>query len=151
MCEDPEEEEVIKPIGPILPYLLHNIKDEKLRRMIFNGNRQFSPENIRILNEIVAERNRMSRLLGKSSFAELTLDTRSSIKCPEKVIDFLMQLAKLIDPAVVKEIKYLKELRSRDRNISSELPLSDLDYYLYNMSSRPKRPSAVVIHHIIIL
>ena len=134
---------LIRPTNQHLNILFTSIKDRKIRREIFKANRQFAESNIGILNDLADERNKMAKFLGKKSFAELTLETRSAIKSPEKVVEFLNTLSDLIKPAVDNELNYLKELRLKEQNVPLSNPLFTFDFYHFDACSRPKRFSSV--------
>lgn len=83
-------------------------------------------DNQAIMQEIMALRKEMAALLGFSNYAELSLDSKMA-EDPEKVIDFLNQLAAKSKPIAEQEISELAEFAKHTLSLET-LEAWDVSY-----------------------
>jgi len=93
-------------------------EDEHLREQIFRAYFERAPQNTSIIEEILKLRKEKALILGFNNYAELSLTVKTA-KTPEKVLNFLKDLAEKTKPYLQKD---LNKLQKR----SEELGLGDL-------------------------
>ena len=84
-------------------------------------------DNTDIIQEILALRTEMAKLLGFDSYAESSLATKMA-ESPQQVIDFLRDLAAKSKPQAQQDLDEVKQFASEKHNVS-ELKAWDVPYY----------------------
>lgn len=82
--------------------------DEKLREEMFRAYYERAPQNSKIIEEILKLRKEKATILGFKNYAELSLVVKTA-KDPQKVIDFLKNLAELNTPYLRSDLKKLED------------------------------------------
>lgn len=102
-------------------------------------------DNNPVMEEILALRHELARLLGFDNYAQKSLATKMA-QHPQQVLDFLTDLAKRALPQGKHELGQLRDFALREYGIS-ELHPWDLSYYsekqkqhLYNINDEQLRP-----------
>ena len=84
-------------------------------------------DNTDIIQEILALRTEMAKLLGFDSYAESSLATKMA-ESPQQVIDFLRDLAAKSKPQAQQDLDEVKQFASDKHNVT-ELEAWDVPYY----------------------
>lgn len=96
---------------PELYPFLDNAEIEELRKeLLVKSFRKGGKENIGILEEAIAVRDELGRLLGYDSWAAYVLEVRMA-KAPQTVRDFLTDLRKKIGPKHLRDMEGLREAK----------------------------------------
>jgi oligopeptidase A len=114
--------------------------DRALRREVYEafctrasdqGPRKGQWDNTGIMEDILRLRHEKSRLLGFSSYAELSLATKMA-KSTEQVIGFLEDLARKSMPVASRDLQELTEFANSEHNLDN-LEVWDIPYYSEKM------------------
>jgi oligopeptidase A len=102
-------------------------------------------DNTAIMVEILQLRREAARLLGFATYAEYSL-RRKMVKSPERVIEFLCELAARAKPVAERELEELRTF-AREQHAQEALEAWDIPYYseklrqqLYDFSQEDLRP-----------
>lgn len=96
-------------------------------------------KNTERLSDAIALRERQSKLVGHSNYAEYVV-TRKMAKTPERVIEFMNDLKEKLTPLSEKETVVLREMKAKEQGIpleDSKIEMWDLFYY-HEMLMREK-------------
>ncbi|HWC31302.1 MAG TPA: M3 family metallopeptidase, partial [Dehalococcoidia bacterium] len=109
---------------------LDNAESEELRRELMIKNyRKGGVENIKLLEEAIAVRDELARILEYESWAAYVLELRMA-KQPESVRDFLTDLRAKVDPKRVLDVEGMREAKRVHTNDgSAEVQLWDFRFY----------------------
>ncbi|MDF1882718.1 M3 family metallopeptidase [Sulfurimonas sp. SAG-AH-194-C21] len=115
-------------------------KNETIREALYTAYVSRSPENAKIIEEILALKDEMSKLLGFKNYVEYSLSSKMA-NSEEEVLDFLQNLLKNSKNQAKKELGELqnsapKDLQSFDTAFYSEL----LKKAQYNIDEEEYRP-----------
>ncbi len=113
-------------------------KNAQIREELYKAYVTRAPENAKIIDELLALKNEMSKILGFCNYAEYSLKSKMA-KNEKSVVDFLQTLVKKSKAQAVEELKEVQEmasepLQSFDSAYYSELLKKekyDLDEELY--------------------
>jgi len=114
---------------------VQHCKREETRMVLEKAfNRRCIDENTPILVEMIQLRNQQAQLLGRPDHASYVLETRMA-KEPAKVVAFLTELAKKLEPLADKEMQKLLELKrveceERGEPFTGQLGGWDFRYFL---------------------
>ncbi|KAF5118930.1 hypothetical protein DV454_000294 [Geotrichum candidum] len=112
---------------------LRYVKDEDIRRKIWIERRRADPSQVKTLESFLTARQKLAKLMGKSSYAEYELHDKM-VKSPENVKKFLEGLANQIYPLAKEEIAQLKTLKDAATDIpnkTEEFQAWDREYFGY--------------------
>jgi len=104
---------------------------ETRKKMMIVSYQKGGKENSERLSDALALRERQSKLLGHSNFAEYVI-SRKMAKTPQRVIDFMNDLKERLTPLSEKENLRMRELKARELNTTLEdtkIELWDIFYY----------------------
>jgi thimet oligopeptidase len=109
---------------------LDNAESEDLRRELMIKNyRKGGVENIKLLEEAIAVRDELARILEYESWAAYVLELRMA-KQPQSVHDFLTDLRAKVDPKRVLDVEGMREAkRAHMKDASAEVQLWDFRFY----------------------
>jgi len=125
--------------------LRKEIHDAYVTRASEQGPHANKWDNSAIMDEIVALRHELANLLGFKNYAEYSLATKMA-SSPDKVLDFLNDLAERSKPMALKELDALREYARQNLHID-ELQPWDIPYtseklrqHLYDISQEELKP-----------
>ena len=97
------------------------------------------PQQVDLMERMVAVRHELASLCGFQSFAHRTLHV-SMIGSPERAMEFLVHAAERLKPLAEKEVEVLTEFKMNAgvKAGSSELEPWDVGYYMYRMDMQKK-------------
>ncbi|GJE85823.1 mitochondrial intermediate peptidase [Phanerochaete sordida] len=110
--------------------IMHSAPEEEPRRKVYMAANSSTPEQIQILEALLHARGELARLVGKPSFAHMTL-TDKMAKSPENVAHFLNALLDHTRPSARQALRTLS-LRKQEHLHTPPLPIIqawDRDYY----------------------
>jgi oligopeptidase A len=115
-------------------------KNEKIREALYKAYVSRAPENAKIIEELLALKDEMSKLLGFKNYVEYSLSSKMA-KNEDEVLDFLQNLLNNSKTQAKKELGELqksapKDLRSFDTAFYSEL-LKKAQYDIDEEEYRP--------------
>lgn len=115
-------------------------KNAKIRESLYKAYVSRSPENGKIIEEILALKDEMSKLLGFNNYVEYSLSSKMA-ENEQTVLNFLENLLKNSQNQASKELKELQEiaphkLRSFDTGFYSEI-LKKAQYHINEEEYRP--------------
>ncbi|RKO91028.1 hypothetical protein BDK51DRAFT_35907 [Blyttiomyces helicus] len=118
--------------------VLRMARDEAVRKSVYVANNSGSEEQIGRLEEMLVVRGQLAQMLGKESFAELSLGDKM-VESPENVMAFLESLAEAHQPKVLEEISRLQELKRIHTNHKGPAPpvINAWDRYYYGQFISP--------------
>lgn len=106
-----------------------NAKRPEARRAMHNLiNRRAVPENVALLEEILALRRRVAQALGYPSYAHYILEERMA-RAPEAVTGFLTRLRRRLDAKAAPERERLLALKRSENPGAERLDSWDVAYY----------------------
>jgi thimet oligopeptidase len=110
------------------PFMKH-ASDEKLREALAKkSSRKGGPENLRIIERIIAIRQRKAKLLGYTTHADVVLEERMA-KTPATVFAFLENLNKQLQAGAKRDIKLLADRKKQEKGAKAVLKTWDTAYY----------------------
>ena len=104
-----------------------SLREEAWRQRAFLANKNDANDNKQVILDIVNQRLEVAQLLGRDSFASLTLEDRMA-KTPAKVDQFLADLA---TPTVAGATLEIQQLLTYVEKVSPGLILEPWDYWYY--------------------
>lgn len=102
-------------VPSFVPFMEY-VTDRNLREQMYKNYVTRAPENEKIIPELLALRDEMSRILGFKNFAELTFQFRDA-KTPAAAEKYLYEIADAAKPAAEKEFTELKEFSKIDLQV----------------------------------
>jgi thimet oligopeptidase len=115
---------------PELHPFLDNAESEELRReLMIKSYRRGGSDNVRLIEEAIAVRDELARLLGYESWAAYILELRMA-KAPQRVREFLTDLRDKVEPKRQRDMEGLREAkREHTRSPEAEVNLWDWRFY----------------------
>ena len=108
---------------------MQNAKDEGARRRMDSlMKNRAAPDNVVLLEEILEYRRRIAQKMGKSSYAELILQSRMA-KSPANVSRFLKNLEKQLSRQAKSDLKELLNRKKQDSPNAEDFYSWDFFYY----------------------
>lgn len=126
---------------PVYRAIMTHARDRELRREVYTayvtrasdqGPNAGQWDNAPVIDEMLALRHRLARLLGFDNWVEYALARRMA-STPEAVLDFLQELAAKARPAALEQLAELQEFA---RSRGAELPLKAWDIAFWSESYR---------------
>ncbi|TBR26267.1 hypothetical protein EPO15_00485 [bacterium] len=111
-----------------LPFMANARRPEARRAMYSLVNRRAVPENVALLEEILALRRRVAQALGYPSYAHYILEERMA-RTPEAVSDFLARLRRRLADKAAPERERLLALKRSEVPGAERLEIWDVAYY----------------------
>jgi intermediate peptidase len=115
--------------------ILRHSSNEQLRRIIYEGMHAYSPERVRVLEDLLKKRGELSNVLGKESWADVQLSDKMA-KDPSNVMGFLRSLADNHRPRALKDVAMLGKMKKAEMGSlkgmmrgNTSLQAWDRDYY----------------------
>lgn len=103
--------------------------NRKLREELYRAYSTRSPQNGKIIEQILDLKNQKAKLLGFENYALLSLDSKMA-KSEQEVLEFLQTIALKAKPKAIKELQEVKELAYElDGLKQEEFASFDLSYY----------------------
>ncbi|KAI0801091.1 mitochondrial intermediate peptidase [Fomes fomentarius] len=110
--------------------IMRSAPAEEPRRKVYMAANSSTPKQIELLERLLRARGELARLVGKESYAHMTL-TDKMAKCPENVQQFLLTLADHTRPYARRALRTLS-MRKQAHLDTAPLPIIqawDRDYY----------------------
>jgi len=109
-----------------LAYMTYG-NNRNLREELYKAYVTRAPENEDLLEEILRLRDEEAKLLGFKNYAELSLEKKMA-PSPDKVLDFLYQLAEKTKPQGEREFEELQKF-ANENGFEGKLEAFDVPYY----------------------
>lgn len=111
---------------------LQFVEEESTRRKVYVANDNRCLENVARLKEIILLRDESARLLGYSSFMDLSILDKLA-NSVDLIKDYVSELHNTLRTAGRREIELLLELKKKDQQTNSNVsPITDTNFYLWD-------------------
>ncbi|KAI7897610.1 uncharacterized protein BX663DRAFT_527690 [Cokeromyces recurvatus] len=122
--------------------ILKYVKNESVRRLVYEAMNSATKESIMVLEELMRTRARLATLVGRSSYAELQLLDKMA-KSPKNVETFLKTLLRHQAPAFKKDLEKLQNMKQTELHQSAlynKIQAWDREYYMNCYNSIHRTP-----------
>ncbi|MBI3542642.1 MAG: Zn-dependent oligopeptidase [Deltaproteobacteria bacterium] len=111
-----------------LPFMENGTNAEARKKVQTAHDKVAAPQNVALLEQAIALRDQIAKLSGFPTWAAYQLDAKMA-KSPERVNEFLADLATRLAPKVDADLAGLLELKKKDEPSATKVYLWDWRYY----------------------
>lgn len=113
------------------PVMSNAINEDTRKDFYFKFNNRGAEKNLDILDSLVKKRYEIARLMGYPSYAAYNLVPKMAKK-PENVWSFINDLVSKSKEKAIMDIEILKQIRNKDKNITSDSVIKPWNMGYYN-------------------